>query len=131
MPPGNIQIKANTVAEPLRILEPEKIVQEHPHRVESQVVRPTEFTTDRLRIETIRLPHLQLVDGGAGDKVAPHQPGLRGVPLLRLFDRPSACCHPSSFSPARDQHHSTFPGFLLHCPKVKNALRFKYERFSG
>jgi hypothetical protein len=35
-------------------------------------------------VEGIGLPHLQLVDGGGGQEICAHQPGLLGIPGIGL-----------------------------------------------
>src|SRR5438552_18393749 len=34
------------------------------------------------------MPHLQVIDGGAWDEIASHQPGLLGIPVVGLLRRP-------------------------------------------
>ena len=65
-------------------------MQEDADGVEAELVRgPAEFAVDRGRVEGVGLPHFQLVDGGAGDKVAADQPGLLGVPKVGLLGGPA------------------------------------------
>jgi hypothetical protein len=69
-----------TLQETARVLVPEKIMQEDPDRVEAQPFGPAEFLVDSLRVEGLRLPHLQRVDGRPGDVVAAERPRLRVGP---------------------------------------------------
>ena len=48
------------------VLLPRQVVQEHPHRRHAEALGPAELLVDRGRIERVGLPHLELVDGGAG-----------------------------------------------------------------
>ena len=65
----------DALLEALWILLPQQIVQEDAHGVHAQRFRPAQFLVDLLRIERVRLPHLQFVDGGGGNVVAPTSQG--------------------------------------------------------
>src|SRR6266550_6433102 len=61
-----------------RILLPEETVQEDAHRVEAERLCPSELTVNGTWVERRRLPHLELVDCRAGNKVAADKPA-RGI----------------------------------------------------
>ena len=48
------------------------------------------FPVDGGRVETGRLPHLQLVDGGTRDKIASPEPAFAGIPFIGFFGGPNA-----------------------------------------
>ena len=52
-------------------------------------VGPAEFAVDRLGVERVGLPHLELVDRRAGQKIAAHEPRLLGVPIVGLLRGPA------------------------------------------
>ncbi len=86
---GDGEKLVDAIEQPLRVLLPEQIVQKDTDRVEAQTLGEGEFLVDGVEIEGFRLPHLQLVDGGAGDEVAPDEPGLVGVPVVGLLLGPA------------------------------------------
>ena len=55
----NLQERIDATPETGGLLLPEKIVQEHPHGVEPNALRPAEFEVDALRIESSGLSHLE------------------------------------------------------------------------
>jgi hypothetical protein len=63
---GDGQERADPLPEPLRVLRPELVVQEHPHRVHPDALRQRQFPVDPRRVPGRRLPHLQLVDRRGG-----------------------------------------------------------------
>jgi hypothetical protein len=67
-----------------RILLPEQVVQEDAHGVHAQTFRPAQLLVDLLWIESLRLPHFQLVDCIRRNVVAAHQPGLLRIPAIGL-----------------------------------------------
>jgi len=85
----NPQKHADPLLEAWRVLLPKQIVEEHPHGVHAEPLRPPELEVDPLGIERGRLPHFELVDGVVGDVVAAKDPRLSGVPGLRLRHRPT------------------------------------------
>ena len=99
MPLGNSEKFIDSFGKSLGIVMPNQIVQEYTDRIEAKLGRPPELTVNRGRIISLRLPHLQLVDGRAGDKVAADQPRLLLVPLFSLVDCPT--------------FHFEFPRFLF------------------
>ena len=70
----NGQKLVHPVEKALGILLPEQIVQKHADAVEAQSLCPAQFTVNRFRVERVRLPHFQIVLGGAGDEIAADQP---------------------------------------------------------
>ena len=73
----------------LGVLLPNKVVQIHAHNVETQLVRPAKLLVDLLRIESFRTPHFDLIDCVAVDIVTTSKKRLLGIPLIRLFRRPT------------------------------------------
>ena len=65
------------------------VVEVHAQHVEADIGRPREFLVDRLGIERIGLPELELVDGGSRRVVAPDHPRLGCIPLGGLPGGPS------------------------------------------
>ena len=70
---------------------PHGVVHEDAHRVEAEVLRPAEFAVDGLGVEGFLLPHLHVVDRGAGQEIAADQPRLLAVPRPRFRGGPLAC----------------------------------------
>ena len=56
---------------PGRVGAVHQVVQENPHRVQPDGLRPCQLGVDALRVPRRFLPHLQLVPGAAGDVVRP------------------------------------------------------------
>src|SRR6516164_4548764 len=50
---------------------------------------PAHFLVDLGRVESLLLPHLELVDRGLRYVIAAHQPWLTPVPIVRLLLRPT------------------------------------------
>src|SRR5487761_1155815 len=80
----NCEEYVDALLETPRVLLPQKIVQKNPHGVHPDALGPAKFLIDLPRIETCRLPHLQLVDGIARNIVRAYQPWLLRIPLVRL-----------------------------------------------
>src|SRR5437763_7828432 len=74
--------------ESFRILLPQQVVEKYAHGVHAELLRPTQLQVDAPRIKSVRLPHLELIDGVVWDVVAAQRPGLLRVPGVRLFRRP-------------------------------------------
>jgi hypothetical protein len=72
------------------ILQPQQVVEEDPHRVESVQLCPAEFDVDALGAECVGLKHLQLVAGLRGDVVGADQPALRFIPAIGTVNRPGS-----------------------------------------
>ncbi|MPN46201.1 hypothetical protein SDC9_193784 [bioreactor metagenome] len=51
-------------------------MEKNTHAGESEVLSPAQLAVNGGRVPGIGLPHLQLVDGRAGSKVASDKPGL-------------------------------------------------------
>ena len=66
-----------------------QVVQEDPHAVEAQVARPAEFAVDGGGIESLGLPHFQLVDGIVGQVIGAGHPAAVLPPFLGFFRRPA------------------------------------------
>ena len=70
--------------ESLGILLPEQIMQEDPHGVHAEALRPAQFLIDPFEVERLRLPHFQLIDRGSGREIGPDEPGLLFPPIVGL-----------------------------------------------
>ena len=105
---GNFQKLSDSLFEALRIFLPYQVVQKDAHRVHSHVFRPTEFLVDLSGIETLRLPHLQLVDRIGRDVITPHKPWLLVVPGFCFVDAPRRCLRQQR-GPARSPGSSKEP----------------------
>src|ERR1700730_17195686 len=86
---GYLEEGIHAACESLGVLLPEQIVQKHPHGVHAELLRPSQLQVDPLRIEGVRLPHLQLIDGVRRNVIASQRPGLFGIPFVCLGCRPS------------------------------------------
>ncbi len=73
---------------PCGILLPEAVVEEDADAGEAQILGPAELPIDGFEVEGVRLPHLELVDGGAWDVVAAAQPAPLLMPGAGLFGGP-------------------------------------------
>ena len=78
-----------TFGEAFRILFPQLILQEDPHRVHADTLAQCQFLIVERRVERRLLEHLQLVDGIGRDIICPDQPWLLGIPGVCLFFRPT------------------------------------------
>ena len=85
MPRGNGEKCIDALLESLRILLPEKVVQEDTHGIHADALSPAKLAVDRGRVEGIGLPHLEFVDRGGRKKIRAHRPGLRFVPGVGLL----------------------------------------------
>ena len=63
------QKRIHALAEARLVLLPEQIVEEYPHGVHADALRPAQFEIDPFRIERFGLPHFQLVDCGGRDVI--------------------------------------------------------------
>ena len=81
---GDVEEAIDPLAITVGVLLPRQVVQEHPHRRHAETFGPAELLVDRLRIEGVGLPHLELVDGGGRNVVAADQPRLLRVPVVGL-----------------------------------------------
>src|SRR5579883_2043432 len=79
----------DSLGEALRVLLPNQVVQEYAHRVHADAFRPPKLLVDTIRVEAFGLPHLDLIDGGRGDEIRSHEPGLLRVPSISLLLRPA------------------------------------------
>ncbi len=86
---GDRQVVADALLEPGGVLLPRDVVQVDAHRVHPDPRGKAELAIDRLGIERVRLPHLELVDGRTRNEVRPDRPRLLAVPLVRLLGRPA------------------------------------------
>ena len=90
---GHRKKGADPALEPLRILLPEQIVQEHAHGVHSKSFRPSEFLVDLWQVEGLLLPHFQFVDGVGWNVIAPNWPRLLLIPrICSLLGPPRGLC---------------------------------------
>src|SRR6476620_5641333 len=64
-----------------RVVCPYKIVQKNTQRIKSYSFGPPQFTIDCRGVKSLRLPHFQLVDGSARQKIATHEPAFLLVPV--------------------------------------------------
>ena len=109
---ADIQELSQAILESRRIGFPHQVVQEDPHGVEPQVLRPAQFPVDRLGIERLGLPGFDLVDRRGRDVVASDRPGLGLVPLVGLLDGPAwnswcVLCHRRSGHRQRDRQRQS------------------------
>ena len=81
--------RVDALLKSLRILLPEKVVQEHAHRVHADSLGPSQLAIDGRRIEGVGLPHLQFVDRRGRQKIRTNGPRLAGVPLVGLSIGPT------------------------------------------
>src|SRR5215468_5700035 len=86
---GDLEECVDALAEAGGVLLPQQIVQEDAHRVHADGFRPTELEVDPLRIESVRLPHLELIDRGRGNVVGTEDPGLSRIPVTGLLLAPA------------------------------------------
>ena len=77
------------VLKALGIARPELILQEDPHGVHPDRFAHAELFVDKRGIERGCLEHLKLIDGVGGNEVRADQPGLPGIPCLRLGFAPA------------------------------------------
>src|SRR4051812_11850914 len=66
---GYGQVTAYPLFEAGCILLPGYAMQVYPHGIKTNLLRPAQLPADGSRIESSGLPHLQLVDSGAGKKI--------------------------------------------------------------
>ena len=116
---GDREKLVDPLLEAFRVLLPQQIVQEDAHGVHAQAFGPAEFLVDLLRIEGVRLPHLQLVDGAGRNVVRAHQPRLLLIPGVGLFFGPAlrGLCQQQSRKTNRRQyqpHRNAFHEALEH-----------------
>ena len=67
---------------------PGQIMQIDTDHIHAHVRRPAQFPLDGGRIKAVGLPHFELVDSRAGDKIAPHEPRLSRIPFICSLSRP-------------------------------------------
>jgi hypothetical protein len=72
------------------ILLPCQMMQKNPHAIKTDTLGITQLPGDRSAVKTIRLPHFQLINGRARNKITTPQPTLPGIPAIRLFHIPYA-----------------------------------------
>src|SRR5215469_1461447 len=89
VPRGEVEKLLDPLLEACRILLPDEIVQEYPHGVHTQPLRPSQLLVYFRRIKGRRLPHFQLINGVGGDEIAAHEPGLMLIPLVGLLGGPA------------------------------------------
>src|SRR5215469_7058039 len=76
---GDGQKLVDATPETLLILLPRQVVEEHAHGVHANAFSPAEFAVDLVRIEGVRLPHLELVNCIGWYEIRAHRPGLLGI----------------------------------------------------
>src|SRR6516225_5556200 len=79
----NAVLKANGV--PFR----KQIVEKNAHCIHAHRFCPAHFLVDLGWVESLLLPHLELVDRGLRYVIAAHQPWWTPVPVVRLLLRPT------------------------------------------
>ena len=72
--------------------------EEYSDGIESKVLRHGKFLVYGFGVETLRLPHLDLVDGGRGDIVASHDPSVILRPFIGFFFAPAIVIHAAACS---------------------------------
>ena len=83
---GNFEVSLHAVQESGRVLFPEEVVKVDPHDVHSDLPGVPQFPVDGRRIETLLLPHFQLVDCGGWNEVGAEVPGrIVSVHDLEIF----------------------------------------------
>ena len=85
---GNSKVFINTFLKTFLIRFPNQMVQIYTHTVHSDIFCPTQFTINSNRIKSISLPHLQLVDCRARNKITPTEPSPLLIPFISLLFRP-------------------------------------------
>ena len=105
--PGELEESVHARLHAFGIGLPDEVVEEHAHAVHPDLGRPTQLALDRLRIPGLRLPHLELVRGGARGEVAAHEPRLFRVPLVRAFFAPPIQRHDALPSSTNAPSHAT------------------------
>jgi hypothetical protein len=73
-----------------RVLLPEQVVKKDAHAVEAKRLRVAELAIDRRLVPRVRLPHLELIDRGARQEIAPPQPTVLLEPGIRFLRGPPA-----------------------------------------
>src|SRR6516225_3387881 len=91
MAPSNGQELFNSLLKANGVLFPKQIVEKNAHRIHAHRFCPAHFFVDLSRVESLLLPHLELVDRGLRYVIAAHQPWLTTVPVIRLLLRPTRC----------------------------------------
>ena len=74
MPGGNVQIPVYPVLESFPVGLPEHMMQENPHAVEAEFFCPSELAVYRFGIESVFLPHFELVYGVGRNEIATCNP---------------------------------------------------------
>src|SRR6185369_4785995 len=72
---GNLQETVHPIEKAGGVLVPKEIVKENAHTVEAKLLGVAQFAIDRNGVKGVSLPHLELVDRGAGREVTPNEPG--------------------------------------------------------
>src|SRR5580693_3467110 len=121
----NAQENIHSLLESRRILLPEQVMQKHAHGVQAQRLSPTQFRIDALRIETLCLPHFELIDRGGRNVVAADQPRLSRVPIIRCLFCPASrlCLRTKRKSEnKRDAGEEAFhPNYLSPFPRLTHS----------
>src|SRR3974390_2629256 len=73
----------------LRVLLPQKVVEEDAHGVQADALGPTQFAVDGGLIEGVGLPHLEFVDRSGGEEVCADGPWLLRIPVVGLLFGPA------------------------------------------
>src|SRR5690349_1930306 len=80
MPISYSQELIQPVEESWRILFPKLVLEVNAHGVEPQGLCPAQFLVEGWQVESVRLEHLQLINGRAGQEIASHQPAVFLLP---------------------------------------------------
>jgi hypothetical protein len=94
MPGRDRQELVDPLLEAGRIVLPEQVMEKHTHGIHTHGFSPGGLGVNLSGIEGRLLPHLQLIEGGLGNVIAPDQPRLSRVPGIRFLLRP-VCVHPT------------------------------------
>ena len=82
----------DALVESLRILLPYQVMQEDAHGVHADALGPSQLAVDGDGVIALGLPHFKLIDGGRGQEVCAHGPGLLGIPGIGLGFAPAGRC---------------------------------------
>ena len=130
MSEANLQKLIDAFFEAIRILLPYQVVQEYAHRIHPEALRPTQFPVDLRRVEALRLPHLEFVDGICRNVVAANQPGLLLIPGLCLLLGPTRTLRKQvkrELSNDKDNQHPDCSVFFRGIASPETGMQLKID----